>query len=436
MPQVPQYILNLFGKKPITHVNPDEAIALGAAIQATKANDTYTSLSVQVMSDGKKVTNRDGSGLTTRAAVKPSKRLSSVGLLNLRETTAHAMGIVAIDEDNNYYNEIIIPANHPRPVRAAKRFRFYTSASSKNELEIYVLQGDSKNPLDCLIPYKYVVSGIQHINKGEKIGTVIRVQYSYDENGIIHIQARQGNANVDLPIRKDDVPSDISRFGQPATSEATQHEVSSTGMQLGKSSSRGVIHKYKAITFSNVEWEKYDKVAVHPSGAEFNEPSVHIVANEENIEFHGYNVSEMDEGVTYTINADDDFEIECDINTSTIQPHPGGNLIISLGIISASLNESGGSIVLAGKIVAMVEAKFNLKMSLSDGGYYEVYVDRKLVGSKNNPTMGGINVLFGFVHGSHCCSILSHAYVSDIRMKQRINQDDEGESSEVPTWED
>lgn len=436
MPQVSQYILNLFGKKPITHVNPDEAVALGAAIQATKATDTYTSLSVQVMSDGKKITNRGHSGLTTRAVVKPSKRLSSVGLLKLRETTAHAMGIVAIDEDNNYYNEIIIPANHPRPVRAAKRFRFYTSPNSNNELEIYVLQGDSKNPLDCLIPYKYVVTGIQHVNKGEKIGTVIRVQYSYDENGIIHIQARQGNADVDLPISKDDVPADISRFAQTATSDIAHHGASSMRLKLGKSSSQGVVHKYKAITFSNVEWEQYDKISVHPSGAEFNEPLVHIVANEESIEFHGYNVSQMDEGVTYTINADDDFEIECDINTSTIQPHPGGNLIISLGIISARLSESGGDILMDGESFAAVGSRFNLKMSLTDGGHYEVYIDRKLVGSKQNPTMGGIDVLFGFVHDSHCCSILSHAYISDIKMKQRINQDVEDENSEVATWED
>jgi molecular chaperone DnaK len=436
MPQVSQYILSLFGKKPITHVNPDEAVALGAAIQATKGNDTYTSLSVQVMSDGKKVTNRGNTGLTTKAAVHPSKRLSSVGLLTLRETTAHAMGIIAInDEGNHYYNEIIIPANHPRPVRSAKRFRFYTSAGSKNELEIYVLQGDGVNPLDCLIPYKYVVTGIQHVNKGEKIGTVIRVQYSYDENGIIHIQARQGNAEVDLPIRRDDVPSDISKFGRPVASDSVGSN-SSLGLQLGKSGSQGVVHKYKAITFSNVEWEKYDNIAVHPSGAEFNEPSIHIVANEENIEFHGYNVSQMDEGVTYTINADDDFEIECDINTSTIQPHPGGNVKISLGIISASLNESGGSIFLDGQSIADVGSKFKLKMSLTDGGHFEVYINGKLEGSKNKPTMGGIDVLFGLAHDAHCCQILSHAYISDIKMKQRINQDAEDENSEVATWDD
>lgn len=435
MPQVSQYILNLFEKKPIAHVHPDEAVALGAAIQATKTTDSYTTLSVQVTTDGKKVTSRENSGLSTRKTVKPPKRLSNVGLLTLRETTAHAMGIVAIDEEYNYYNEIIIPANHPRPVRAAKRFRFYTSKNSNNELDIYVLQGDSKNPLDCLIPYKYVVTGIQHVNKGEKIGTVIRIQYSYDENGIIHIQARQGNVEVDLPIRKDDVPVDVSKFGQPAVSDNTD-QVSSLGLSLEKGNSHGMVHKYKAITFSNVEWEKYDNIAVHPSGAEYNEPSIHVVANEENIEFHGYNVSQMDEGVTYTINADDDFEIECDINTSTIQPHPGGNVKIALGIITANLNENGGDVFLGGEIIATVDSKFKLKMTLTDDGKYEVYIDGKLMGSKKQTSMGGIDVCFGFVHESHHCHILSHVYISDIKMKQRINQDTKDENSEVETWDD
>lgn len=434
MPQVSKYLTKLFGKKPIAHVNPDEAVALGAAIQATKDDTTYVRLAV-VEKSGKKVTDRKKTGLSSFAA-RPAKKLGNVGLITLQETTAHAMGIIAInDEGNRYYNEIIIPANHPRPVRAAKRFRFYTSPNSKNELIIYVLQGDSENPLDCQIPYRYVVSGIQHVYKGEQIGTVIRVQYSYDENGVIHIQARQGNENVDLPIRKENVPADMSKFGRPVT-QGDEDNSSFMGLQSSGSGSQDVVHKYRAITFSNVEWEKYDRVLQHPSGAQFNEPTVHIIANEENIEFHGYNISQMDEGVSYTINADDDFEIECDINTSTIKPHPGGNVEISLGIISATLNESGGDIFLDGNSIATVGSRFKLRMSLTQGGHYEVYIDGKLAGKKFNPTSGGVDVIFGFKHDSHYCELLSHAYISDIKMKQRVNQDADGEGSEVQTWDD
>jgi molecular chaperone DnaK len=215
MPQVSQYILNLFGKKPITHVNPDEAVALGAAIQSSKENEAYATLAVQVTNDGKKVTDRSKSGLTSQLTVKPTQKLASIGGLTLRETTAHAMGIIAISTDSTkYINDIIIPSNHPRPVRAAKAFSFNTSTHDTNEMEIYVLQGDNENPLDNQIPFRYVVSGIRHIN-GHRGKTLIRVQYSYDHNGVIRVEARQEDDKVNLPIKKEVVPDDMSKYALP-----------------------------------------------------------------------------------------------------------------------------------------------------------------------------------------------------------------------------
>ena len=434
MPQVPAYLQRLFNKRPLSHVNPDEAVALGAAIQSSKENEAYAALSVQVV-NGKKTTDRTKNGLSSHVSVRAERKLSSPSMLTLRETTAHAMGVIAInDEGNHYYNEIIIPANHPRPVRAAKKFRFYTSPRTANELAIYVLQGDSENPLDCQITYKYVVTGIKHINRGEKIGTVIRIQYSYDVNGVIHIQARQEDSTVDLPIRRENVPADISKFGQPVTSEITEQGFN-VGLQLGIRSSQNLVHKYKAVTFSNVEWIKYDNIQTHPSGAEFNEPTVHVIASEESIEFHGYNISEMNEGVRYVIDPSDDFEIECDINTSTISPHPGGYLEISLGLISAHLTENGGDILMDGVSVATVAPRFHLKMSLTNGGQYEVEIDRRAVGSKFKASKTDVDVRFGFVHESHYCHLLSHAYISDISMMQAVGQEGD-DNPDTETWDD
>ncbi len=433
MRQVPDYLEKLYGKRPISHVNPDEAVALGAAIQASKESIDYAVLSVAT-TNGVKKTDRSSFQNQMFLSVKPATELKSTDFLTLRETTAHAMGVVSInDETNRYYNEIIIPANHPRPVRAAKRFRFYTSPTSNNELTLYVLQGDSPNPLDCQIPYKYIVSGIQHVTRGEQYGTVIRLQYSYDENGIIRVQARQGADTVDLPIRRDDASTDISVFGQPVNKD--NNIIGGNFMKTDGPGvdSQKIVHQYKPITFSNTKWEIYDRLLYHESGAQFNEPKVHVIANEKNIEFHGYNVSGMDEGVTYTIHGTDDFEIDCDINTSTIQPHPGGHLEISLGIIQAQLTQNGGDIYLAGQIVATVGSQFNLKMSLTDNGHYRVFIDKKLAGEQISRDDGYIDVRFGFVHGPHCCELLSHAYVTNIRMQQRTNDDD---TSEVETWAD
>ena len=195
----------------------------------------------------------------------------------------------------------------------------------------------------------------------------------------------------------------------------------------------GVVHKYKSVTFSNVKWEKFDHIPFHPDGSRFHEPSVHIIANEKNIEFHGYNISEMDEGVIHTIRAEDDFEISCHVDTSTIQPHPGGCVTISLGIISANLDQNGGEFFLDGKSVARVGSRFHLRMSLTQGRHYEIAVDNKRVGQKDKSVSGKVNIEFSFAHESHCCELLSHAYISNIQMMQTDHDGDD--SAETPTWD-
>ncbi len=178
------------------------------------------------------------------------------------------------------------------------------------------------------------------------------------------------------------------------------------------------IKRTKIVTFSNVEWKKFDNIRNHPSGAGYNEPRVHVIANSDNIEFHGYNVSEMDEGVYYKIEQNDDFEIECDVDTSKIIPHPGGYFYISFGIISAMINETGGSFLLNNSNIAQVGSRFTMKLCLTESGKYEVFINGKKQGEQFKATSIETKIVFGFKHDSHNCELLSHAYVKRIKMKQ------------------
>ena len=431
MPQVSRYLTELMGKTPIAHVNPDEAVAIGAAIQLLQKEEKYHDLAV-ISKGGRKTADRHDCGVDSHLAVRSEVRLSDASMLSLIETTAHAMGVIAInDETKRYYNEVIIPANHARPVRSAKKFRFYTTPG-ENELAVFVLQGDSDNPLDCQIPYKYVVSGIRHVEHGEDYGTIIRIQYSYDTNGIINVQARQENSDTDLPVRKEKVPSDMSKYGKPVDMSAGKSGAGAMILRSGLE--QGIAHKYRKVTFDTAGWVKYDNIRNHPDGSRFKEPKIHIVSKGKKIEFHGYNISEMDEGVRYTINASDDFEIKCNINTSTIKPHPGGYLEIQLGIISARLTQYGGQVLLGGKTLTNVPAKFHLRMSLKDGGKYEIAVNRIVIGRKYKETRGSLDVTFAFRHESHYCDLLSHAYISDINMTQKLGKFSD-DSSDTPTWD-
>jgi molecular chaperone DnaK len=239
MPQVSKYLKELFGKEPIKHINPDEAVALGAAIQATKQKKTYFGVTSIVNKDGKKVT--DGNALGIRAIGPVQNKVKKyVDDIEIIPTTPHSMGIIAINtEGTHYINDIIIPVNHPYPVHLAKSFAFYTSSNSENEMDVYVLQGDS-GVLISNIKRRYVISGIKHIN--EKRGeTKINVQYSYNHNAIIEVKARQENYNVNLPIREEPIPEDVSKYNLPVEqTELKKHEPLSVVMAVDVSGSMGI----------------------------------------------------------------------------------------------------------------------------------------------------------------------------------------------------
>lgn len=181
----------------------------------------------------------------------------------------------------------------------------------------------------------------------------------------------------------------------------------------------------KVVNFSNVEWIHFDYIKNHVDGRKeggYDEPKVHVIANNQNIEFHGYNISEMNEGVYYTIGANDDFDIECDVDTTTIRPHPGGHLYIDFGQIKAEIALEGGAFFLGGKEVARVGSRFKMRLSLTDEGCYSIYIDGKLRGQLVSPVQTDTHVIFGFKHDGHHCYELSHAYMRGIKMQQAVAQ--------------
>ena len=174
--------------------------------------------------------------------------------------------------------------------------------------------------------------------------------------------------------------------------------------------------RFNPVTFENKGWKTFDRISVHPSGARYNEPSEHVTFKDKDIEFHGYNVSAMDEGVRYDIGANDCFEIECSVDTSTIQPHPGGHLYISCGNLTAEISGRGGVFFFGGKKVGKVESRFIMKLSVAYGSHYELHLDEKKIGEWDERSGRSLGIIFGFKHGRHNCERLSHAYLRNIRM--------------------
>jgi hypothetical protein len=127
-------------------------------------------------------------------------------------------------------------------------------------MEVFVVQGESENPLDNQIPFRYVVSGIRYIPR-QRNQTRIRVQYSYDQNGVIHVEARQEDDTVNLPIQREEVPEDMSRFSRPVT------EDDRSASSLNNTSGLSVYSKWAGI--SNIPTTRRDRFG-NPDGEEFD----------------------------------------------------------------------------------------------------------------------------------------------------------------------
>ena len=188
MRMIHKYVKEMSGMEPLRGVNVDEAVALGAAIRANITNS------------GKPI------GLL-KSAQSSSNVLLIKGAKAISDVTAHSLGMIAESSDGErYINSIIIKKNTRIPANDTKSYKLKTHPG-KNEMEIYVLQGEFPKPLDNVIINKYLVTGIEHVPMSDAF---VDVTYGYTENGVIEVSAFQKNPNRKLHIKIESIPSDMS----------------------------------------------------------------------------------------------------------------------------------------------------------------------------------------------------------------------------------
>jgi len=144
IPMVQELVEEIFGKSPNRSVNPDEAVAIGAAIQAN------------VLSGG----------------------ISSLLLLDV---TPLSLGI----ETYGGFMNVIIPRNTTIPTRAGELFT--TAVDNQRAVTIHVLQGERQTAADNWSLGTFVLEDIEPAPAGvPRIG----VQFTIDADGILHVLAR------------------------------------------------------------------------------------------------------------------------------------------------------------------------------------------------------------------------------------------------------
>ncbi len=155
MPKVQELVKNLFGKEPHKGVNPDEVVAIGAAIQG---------------------------GVLT----------GEVKDVLLLDVTPLSLGI----ETMGGVLTVLIPANTTIPTKKSEVFS--TASDNQPSVEIHILQGERPMAIDNRTLGKFHLDGLPPAPRGVP---QIEVIFDIDANGILHVTAKDRATNKEQSIR-------------------------------------------------------------------------------------------------------------------------------------------------------------------------------------------------------------------------------------------
>jgi molecular chaperone DnaK len=151
-------VKELFGREPHTDLNPDEVVALGAAVQAN------------ILSGGSEATEN----------------------MLLLDVTPLSLGI----EVAGGVTDKIILRNSTIPASATQHYT--TQIDGQANVAIHVLQGERELAKDCRSLARFDLRGIPPMTAGMPR---IEVRFLIDANGILHVSAREQRSGKEAEIQ-------------------------------------------------------------------------------------------------------------------------------------------------------------------------------------------------------------------------------------------
>ncbi len=211
IPLIADMIEGATGKKPIMLMNPDEAVAIGAAYEAARLARNM---------------------IESDALDKCIEKDNDVPLLKkeytLTDCTSHGIGIVAINLDTNEeYNYILIDKSTPLPAYGEQDF--VTVVENQCSLKIQITQGEFPD-----LAYTTIVGTTELKFAPKPKGSPVRAVIESDTNGLIHAYV------IDLTDNKNLGELYIQRSGERSESELEKSR-NAIAVLSKKESTKGIL---------------------------------------------------------------------------------------------------------------------------------------------------------------------------------------------------
>ncbi len=203
MKMVRDFVERMSHKKPYSGIDPDQAVALGAAIRAN------------IDENGEPIPKKE----FFLGGSRSESKFMIAGAKSFHEATAHSLGMITESRDGSrYINSIMIRKNSPVPAEYSEPYSLRVSRSeADNHLDVYMLQGESEEldyPLNATCLGKYVFTGIRYHQNPEEI---IDVAYKYSGESVVSVEAVQRSVGQKLKLSIEPVDEDMSWVtGNPA----------------------------------------------------------------------------------------------------------------------------------------------------------------------------------------------------------------------------